>query len=57
MSWLYEDKGHSIECSCDQCEGHTYIERHVPDDCLFDDNDVVRRYQDDPKQHRKGWWE
>lgn len=50
--WLYEDQGHGSYCECDDCEGRTYIERHVPDECLFDDLDIHHRYRDLPKQKR-----
>jgi hypothetical protein len=55
--WLYEDKSHSEDCVCDACDGERFLERHVPDECLFDDNDRNHRYRDQPKQKRKGWWE
>lgn len=50
MSWFYEE--HDKHCDCDTCEGARFVERHVPDDCLFDDNDRHHRYQDEAKQKR-----
>ncbi len=50
--WLYEDKPHDSRCECDACDGHVFIERHVPDDCLFDDEDRHHRYRDNAKQRR-----
>lgn len=51
--WYYEDKAHGGDCRCDHCDGDRFLGRHVPDDCLFDDNDVKHRYRDDIKQHTK----
>ena len=39
MGWFYEE--HDEWCDCDTCDGKRYAEFHRPDDCLFDNDELI----------------